>query len=561
MNWPTPRHSARIARVEYRRLLRSIADNPVQLLAFGFFLLVFVGGPTVGGAWAVLEFGEEIRANLPLLSAARGGTAVAWIGLAVMATARTVGKTGRIDQESAMLTTVPARDVLGGLVLTELARMASVAALPVLAISAAWAVALGAPATVVAAPLTVLALLATAVLAGHIVGMLLKIAFAQSELLARYRTVVFALAFLVYMAAITSDALGEVMLYLGNVLRDTPMAWFGDALLVGTPGVAPSLVRAGGAVAFVAVTVPVLLAVDVRVATRLWYADRVHPESRSSSSSDSDADFLAGVVPRRTRTVTATVWRRTKRSPLRLLYAAYPLFFLITPLRGAVESGSVPTSLPVFVAFYGTWVVGATALNPLGDEGAMLPVTITSGIDGGQFVRGHVLAATLVGLPLVVVATAVTGLLSPLSTQRWVALTAASAVVTVTGSVVALGVGTAFPRFSEVRVTRSREVVVPSKTAFALYSLVVVLGFGGAAVAIVSGFPEGVAALVGFFTSLAGFPVDLAASTVRLAAGATAVLLGVVAPPVAYRHAVSRFERFTLDDAGDDARWELFDVF
>ena len=548
MNWPTPHHSARIARVEYRRTVRSIADNPVQMLGMGFFLLVFVGGPTVGGAYVVTEFGEEIVANAPVLAAARGGTAVAWIGLAVMGAARTVGKTGRIDREGGMLTTVPARDVVGGLVLTELARMASVAALPTLAVGAAWAITFGTPVTVLAAPLVLVALLATALLAGHIVGLLLKTAFAQSELLARYKSIVFVVAFLVYMAAITSNALGEVMLYLGEVLRDAPMAWFGDALLLGTPGVAPSLARAGGAVAFVAVTLPALLAVDVRVATRLWYADRVHPESRStsSSSSDSDADFLAGVVPRQTRAVTANVWRRTKRSPLRLLYAAYPLFFLITPLRGAIETGAVPKSLPVFVAFYGTWVVGATALNPLGDEGAMLPVTLTSGVDGDQFVRGHVLAATLVGLPVVVAVTAATGFLSPFSTQRWVALTAATAVVAVAGTVVALGVGTTFPRFSEVRVTRSRQVVVPSKTAFALYSLVVVLGFGGAAVAIVSGFPAAVVGVVGFLTSLAGFPVDLSPPTVRLVAGATAVLLGVVAPPAAYRYAVRRFERFTL---------------
>lgn len=556
MNWPTPRRSLRIARVEYRRSVRAIADNTVQMLGFGVFLLLFVGVPTVGGAYGIYRFGDRIAANLPLLAAARGATAVAWVGVGVITATRTIGKTGRIDREAGMLTTVPARDVVGGLVLAEFGRLFSIAVVPLLATSAAWSVAFGTPVSVVAVPVTAAALLATALLAGHVVGVALKIAFAQSELLARYRSVVFVAAFLVYMAAITSEAFGDVLLRLGTVLRDAPMAYFGDALLVGTTGVDPSFARVAGAVALVAVAIPALLAVDVRAATRLWYTDRVRPESSESrtggsgtkrnAAGESSLGFLAGVAHRQTRTVTANVWRRTKRSPLRLVYVAYPLFFLVTPLRSAVEIGSIPRSLPVFLAFYGTWAVGASALNPLGDEGAMLPVTLTSTVDGDRFVRGHVLAATLVGLPLVVAATALTGYLSPLAPARWLALAAASAVVTVASTVVALGVGTTFPRFSEVKVTRSRRVVVPSKTAFALYSVVVVLGFGGAALFAVEGAPEVVAGLVAFLADLAGVPLAPGAETVRLAGGAVAVLFGVVAPPAAYRYAVRRFETFTL---------------
>ncbi|MFB9805535.1 hypothetical protein ACFFQF_09290 [Haladaptatus pallidirubidus] len=48
MNWPNPRRSASIARVEYRRSIRAMLKNPVQLLGFAFFLLLFVGVPTLG---------------------------------------------------------------------------------------------------------------------------------------------------------------------------------------------------------------------------------------------------------------------------------------------------------------------------------------------------------------------------------------------------------------------------------------------------------------------------------------------------------------------------------
>jgi hypothetical protein len=257
--------------------------------------------------------------------------------------------------------------------------------------------------------------------------------------------------------------------------------------------------------------------------------------------------LLSGVAARPTRAVTANVWRRTKRAPIRLLYGVYPIFMLTGFLQTTVTAGDVSTELPIVVALYGTWVIGASTLNPLGDEGAMLPVTLLSSVRGGQFVRGHVLAVTLVGLPLVVAATALTGYLSPLDPTAWLGLTAASAVLGVAGAIVAVGVGTVFPRFGEVRVTRSRNVVVPSKTAFAVYSVAVVAGFGGAAVAWVPGGADLVSTMIAFWSALLWQELAISATTIRVVGGTVAVLLGVVAPPVAYRYTARTFETYTLD--------------
>lgn len=261
------------------------------------------------------------------------------------------------------------------------------------------------------------------------------------------------------------------------------------------------------------------------------------PESTHSPSLGERV--LSGVfsqlLARPTRTVTLAAWRRTKRAPIRLLYVAYPLFFLYAPLRTAFESG-VPTSLPVLVALYGTWAVGATVLNPLGDEGSVLPTTLLSGVEGRQFVVGHVLSATLVGVPVVALATGAAGALSPLAPARWLALTAASALLVVAGSVLAVGVGVLFPRFGTVEVFRSREVTMPSKGAFAAYSLALLGGTVGAVVALVP-------TIAGFVGGLVGVPQV----AVSVGGGALAVLVGAVGPVMAYRWAAKQFESFVVD--------------
>jgi ABC-2 type transport system permease protein len=547
MNW-TPGRSARIARMEYRRSVRAIGKKPVQMLAFGLFALIFIGVPTVAGSYFSYKFGGELATtDLPLIDIARGGLAVWWVMITVMLTSRVIGKTGRIDQEAGMLTTVPARDVVGGLLGAEFARVASIAAIPIVAITAALSLSLGTPLPLVTIVLALLGLLATALLTGHILGLLIKLALERSEILAQYKSVLAVLVFVIYMAAVMSNALGEVMAFLAGVLQNAPTAWFGDLLVLGIPGVSPSLVRVGGAVALVVVGLPILFMLDVRLATRLWYGDRVQPENKQYESSESNADFLAGIASQPTRSVVANVWRRTKRSPIRLLYVVYPVFFITGPVQETIRAGQVTETLPVVISLYGAWAIGGATLNPLGDEGAMLPVTLTSSIRGKEFVVGHVLSVTIVGLPIVVLATALTGFLSPLEPARWLSLTALSVLLGLAGAVVAISVGTTFPRFGEVNITKSRTAVVPSKTAFATYSLALLLGYGGAVTAITPGTAASVSSIFEFVTGVLGYAIVITPPTVRLIGGVIAVLLGIVAPPLAYLYSVRRFETYTLD--------------
>lgn len=563
MKRPNLSHATRVARIELRRSVRAIRSSNTRTVAFGVALLFWVALPTVGGGFLAYELGTalpDVATPFPILDLVRGGSAVGWVGLAALAAARSAGGKAEIDASDGILTTIPARDVALGLLLAEYARMALVAAIPVLTIAAGLAVGAGVVVPLLAVPATAALVIAVALSIGFPVGVGVKWVTIRSPWLAQNKTAILLVAFGLYFLGVTSQAFNDAIAVLQRALRDTPLAWFGDAVLLGLPGIEAVPSYALGAAALVAVLVPSLGTVGIRAATTLWYADRAQVEeteqegreAREGDGRESESRGLSAFVSRKrktsvaesvlsrfvsrpTRTVTLAAWRRTKRAPIRLLYVAYPLFFLYVPLRTAFESG-VPTSLPVLVALYGTWAVGAMVLNPLGDEGAVLPTTLLSGIDGRQFVAGHVLSAALVGVPVVALATAAAGVLSPLAPLRWVTLTAVSAALVVVGTVLAVGVGTLFPRFGAVEVFRSREVVVPSKAAFAIYSLALLGGAVGAVVASVPVFANLLAGLLGVSSAVA-----------RWLGVVVAVLVGVVGPVVAYRFATREFDEYSLD--------------
>jgi hypothetical protein len=580
MKAPNLSHATRIARVEVRRSVRAVRSSTTRTAAFAVALLFWVALPTVGGGFVAYRLGQslpEVPSAFPVLDLVRGGTAVGWVGIAALAAARSAGGKSELDAPAGTLTTVPARDAALGLLFAEYLRMALVAAIPVLTVATALAVGSGSLAPLLTIPATAAVLLAVALSIGFPVGVGVKWVTLRSPRLARHKTGLLVAAFALYFFAVTSEAFDEAISFLQSALRDTPLAWFGDAALLGLAGIEAVPTYAAGASALAALLIPAFAAVGIRSATTLWYADRAQaedeatdagaqsseeidsrdaratPATRASETAVADAStsnatessaglgervlsgLLGSVLARPTRTVTLAAWRRAKRAPIRLLYVAYPLFFLYAPLRTAFESG-VPTSLPVLVALYGTWAVGATVLNPLGDEGSVLPTTLLSGVSGRQFVVGHVASATLVGVPVVAASVAVAGALSPLDPAQWLALTVASAVLVVVGSVLAVGIGVLFPRFGTVEVFRSREVTMPSKGAFAAYSLALLGGAVGAVVALLG-------PIAGFAGALLGFPRGVA--TV-LGAG-FAVVVGVGGPAVAYRYATRAFEGYALD--------------
>ncbi|WP_240334472.1 hypothetical protein [Halorussus sp. MSC15.2] len=357
MKRPNLSHATRIARVELRRSVRAMRSSTTRTAAFGFALLFWVALPTVGGGFAAYRLGRalpEVPAALPILDLVHGGAAVGWVGLAALAAARSAGKKGELESPEGILTTVPARDAALGLLLAEYARMALVAAIPVLTVAAALAVGAGVVAPLLAVPATAAVLLGVAVSIGFPVGLGVKWVTLRSPWLARHKTALLVALFGLYFLAVTSESFGAVLTALQRALRDTPLAWFGDAALLGLPGIEAVPTRALAAAALAAVLLPTFAAVGVRSATTLWYTDRAQGGSTDRVQDQRDeatarergddpatpadppreasaglgervlSGVFSGVLARPTRTVTLAVWRRTQRSPIRLLYVATP---------------------------------------------------------------------------------------------------------------------------------------------------------------------------------------------------------------------------------------------
>ncbi|ELY67975.1 hypothetical protein C489_08215 [Natrinema versiforme JCM 10478] len=134
----------------------------------------------------------------------------------------------------------------------------------------------------------------------------------------------------------------------------------------------------------------------------------------------------------------------------------------------------------------------------------------------------------------------------PLSLERTAALVAGTAVGAVVTPALASGIGSAFPRFGSVNVTNNREAVMPSKTAFVVYTLAIILPTVAALVLYLEA-PETIAGLI---TSVAAWTPapDLSISAHGITVGAWIVLIGgLLAPVVSYRYAVERFDWYALE--------------
>ncbi|WP_254536319.1 hypothetical protein [Halomarina litorea] len=526
-------HAIRIARTELVRRFRVVTGMRAQLVALGVGLLFGVvplfGSIVVayfaGQGVAAGEFGDPVGVGRLL---AAGLPTV----LALLTALRAVQTTSVPVHPDGLLTTVPHREAVAGLLLTELTVTLGVLGAPLVGVPVAYGVGSGALLAIPLAFLALLSLIVLGVLSGFALGLVVRNAVARSETLARYKTAIAAVLFVVYFVAVTNAETGAALAPVVGAVGETPLGWFADLALYGTTPDAVA-VRAAGAGVLTLVGVPALAGACSWLAAWLWYAQPVRPESDDAESSGIGT---VAFLPRRMARIARKSWIRAKRGPIRLLYVLYPLFLLVAPIQDAVVEGRVPTALPPLLAFYGAWATGAAfTLNPIGDEGPVLPVTLTTPVGGRTFMGGLCLAGAVVGVPLTVLAAGVSGVLSDLGTPALAAVLVGSVVLPLSATALATGIGTLFPRMESVRVSRTHEAIVPSLIAFAVYSLVLVVT--GIPV-LVAGTPllrEGVVSSLGVGTTL------VVAGGVALS-----VVLAGLAGGLSLRYAVGRFEDYYL---------------
>lgn len=533
---PDTGHAASIAYNELRVGWRKLREKSLaQHVAVGL-VAVLVVAMTAGGTWAAY-LGGQAFVDDPGAAGDLVGLVPAGIGVftLTMTAYLTALQLGDIDVRDGYLTTVPARDVVGGLLAAGYLRVVGMFVSPLVVASAGFAAGTGAPLVFPLAVLGIAALATTAYLVGFPAGAAVAYLLGQSEFVDRYKTGLGVAAFLTYFALLFTETLDVVVAPAIEATQASPVAWYADLALLAVPGAEASALRAGAVLAGSVVVAAAGVLASVRVSERRWYDDSAHAAPRQTDSAGGGR--LDDLLGRRTAWVARKSWLRARRAPVKLVYVTYSVFVLFAPIQNSVDAGQVTATLPATVTLYAAWATGALfTLNPLGDEGAVLPVTATSGVSGREFVGGLVAASALLGTPVTLALALGLGVFGPLPPVAVACLVVAAVVLPGLAATVAAGVGASFPKYEATSITRSREAVVPSLWSFGVYTIVFLLSAGVAtgvqspAVADPLGSLLGVSETAVYVTGLA---VGL------LVAGAAAALAG--------RNAVRTFDDYTTD--------------
>jgi hypothetical protein len=581
-NWL--RHAVRVGVFEFRRSVRAIWRDRARafLMAVG---LLFPSFMLVGFLYLFADALSDVGV-VSLPPVARGTVALLWLFGVFIATQRVVSARPRIDAEPLMLTTVSARTVVGGLLIAETLRVLAYLGLPVLVLTGGAVYLFGSPASLLLLPLAAVLLGLTAVLVGMVLGYAVALLIATVPFVARHKTVLGGVAALLAMGGYLVVTLPQVGGVGQEALAGLPMGWFVDLAVLGSP-IRGSTIRAISVAGGSLVVVLVGIVLVEWEATRLWFTDPVSGEQPGDETVDKStpagdgtrralADAIAPVgipngVSQPTRRVAQWSLLRTRRDPRRLNFLLLPVVMVGSGLLSSgLQAGSIWVLLAPAGAVLLPWIAGATfAMNPFGDEGAVLPVTLTA-ISGSEYVRGLMLPGFAFGLPLAVVVTAGAAMVGPFEPTVAVGLVGVSVLATVVAVTTAPAVGMWFPRFSAISIGQSRDVIPPRLVTTALHFLGITVpgtflalllldarlartllaGLAGflpaALLQLAAGDGGGVLAAAATWFHGVGTAVQaVAVEPFRLLAGGLLVGAAVVVAGLAYRLAVRRFDGYT----------------
>lgn len=524
------RHVSRVVRTETRRRLRAVADDDRKVVALAIsglvmvpFALVLVGLAYFAGRAIAGGSGVDI---VVARTAVTGVVAMA----AFVAGLSTLQRNAVPAGADALLLAVPHRAAAVSVLLLEVGYTLVLFGIPAVLAAAVFAVGAGSVSTGVLAVLAALAALTLGAVLGFTVAVVARLAVARSKLLARFKTVASILVMLAYFTLVFGfeEILGRVLM----ALTSLPVTWLADLALLGlAEGAGP--LRAVAGLASVVVAVGAFVAATVDLTGRLWYESPVDPGTDATSG----RSVTLPLVGRQVNQVVQKTWVRARRSPIRLIYVAYPVFFAIGPLVTVLQGGSVPPLTVPSLALYGAWATGAAfTLNPFGDESPALPATLTTPVSGRTFVGALWLAGGVIGAPVTLLVTVAAAVLVGYAPGD--ALLVALAGVALAGFApgLASGIGAALPRLEPASVTRTRTAVVPSLIAFAVYSIAL----------FVLSLPVYAVTPGSLRQSLVGM-TGLSPTVVGIATIAVTVALSAAFAGVSFRSACGRFDEYTLD--------------
>ena len=543
---PSARNSWEFARVDLLRGYRWVRDQDFWV-AFMFVVGVvyaFIGWLTFDAARSV---GSALTAGSSAPAWLFTATGVFWLFITVLLVFDSVGSNGSLDNDGHYLTIRPTADIVGGKLVAAGIKYSVYTVSLGLAAGAGLAAGTGSPLPVVGMLAAAVVAVVTATAVGYPVGLALKGIIRRSPRLARLTTAVGVGLGLVYVTLSVTGGLLGIVEQLEPVFQAPPTAWVGDLALLTTAG---ADVNSVGAVVLLGLT-PLIgvggLVLSVPAARYAWVADAGHTgdgeETERPTAPDHSVDTVLGLVCRTpaTRGVASTTLLRAVRSPLQFVFVAPPMLAAISFIDTAVTSGTLPWFVPWFVVGYGAWAAGAVVpLNPLGNQGSMLPALLTAPARARDVVHGNVVAAALVGGPVTAVLAVGAGYVAGSPPVVLATLGAVSIAAVVGSAVVATGMGSVYPRFGAVSISGSKRAVPPSKRAYSLFSVYVSLTVISAAV-----LSSETAREVGAVLLSRWLPWGLDIGPEVLLVASAAVLVGsVVSIPLAYRTAARRVETY-----------------
>lgn len=549
---PWLRDGCTIAAMELRRTIRQVRADRARLwlymlLAFFMTILSVVLGL---GAFVYFRTMPSLIENPTAIDAASRATVVGfWSFWLLVYVSRTLSNEPRIGAEAAVLPATEPRAVLTGLVIAEWLRLLTYLVGPVVIVGAVTAYSLSAPlwffsivATTALATLTIALTAYTIALGG-------AVAVVRYPLLARYRIVVGLMGALLIATpyVLIREAQRGELGFLGIV----PVGWYADLFVVGSPILTGSAGRAIGVLLCSGALLCGLGLLAERFAVTYWYGDGFVSEIARSSVASGRTTGLRRRAERLfislpytstppTRAVLLKTLVLTRRKPGRLAVFVVPIVIVGANLLVTDGAVSVTPLAPVAAAIVCPWLAGvAFGLNPLGDEAAVLPTTLTSSVSGRAFLRGLLLPGGVVGVLTVIPGVVLSGLWLGYGLLEVGLLGLFAVSLTCVSLTLAPAIGIRAPRYDAITARGNDEIVPPSLTAIAVHAvgLGVVFTFGIACWAL----PEVLTTL--FATG----PVPGIVRTGQILGVGAASLVSVRFSVLAYRSAIDAFERATID--------------
>ncbi|WP_330631400.1 hypothetical protein [Halocatena halophila] len=537
------RHGVRIARTEWMRTRRQLARSSVVRAVIALFII----GTLVIATSIAYGFGAAFRSaaiTLPV-GAIRSLTTAVFLTLLIGFVQQTSRLLERLNINH-LLTTVPARAVIIGVVLTVSGRAAIRVFLTASSIAIGFSLGMRAPLGIATVIIAVVGFLSLSVLSAVALSFAVDFLTTRSPRFRRYKTAFVVVAFSLLSIGMAVVIAGQVSIDLvWKWLAAAPTAWFVDLALVGVPRTSPKFFQSVGALGLVGIGIPVLVAATTALAERVWETEPISATTTHRSHSLVGEGRVGLVFDSRISQPTLTIarkrWLQERRIPRSLFMSGYLLVLLLGVTFPIFVAGEVPGISLVFLAFICAGTTGlAFGSDPIGTEYPSLSMTLTT-VSGKQFVRGTLLSGIVTGIPITAGAILFLALWSPygvVETLLFVVAGVGLCVCSVTIAV-ALGMRSPYSDIIPVPLPLSSATIYSEVGAGGFIRMGIMLGLLG-----IVCLPIFSSYLMAFFdlVSVGGIPT----TAIRIGSLVLTTALATSVSALAYRRAVRLYDRYTL---------------